>query len=148
MDFIEKIRYEIKQNKSMVIQIPFDIDKDFLISLLFLLVWKITSIDPINLLGYLKETIFYIPGIKNLTPEQLDKLLNNLSTFFKMPNKIDNNFLVKCSQAFYNTNKSKKVNKYNNNIIFSLFNYSYNCVFYFIFHIFIAYFLNKKVQFC
>jgi hypothetical protein len=109
LEFIDKIKYEIKQNKSMVIQIPFDIDKDFLISLLFLLVWKITSIDPINLLGYLKETIFYIPGIKNLSAEQLDKLLINLETVYKMPNKIDNNFLVKSSQSFYNTNKSKKV---------------------------------------
>ena len=109
LDFIEKIKYEIKQNKSMVIQVPFDIDKDFLISLLFLLVWKITSIDPINLLGYLKETLFYIPGIKNLSAEKLDKLLINLENVFKMPNKIDSNFLIKSSQSFYNTNKSKKV---------------------------------------
>lgn len=108
IELIDNIKIEINSNKSIIIQVPNDIDNEILISFLFVVIWKITQINPVNLIGYMQETLFYIPNFSKINNEDIDKILLNLEKKYKIPKVIDSNFLNKSSQSFYQTIKSKK----------------------------------------
>lgn len=113
IDYIEMIKMELQSNRSVIIQVPLDIDKELLIAILLYFVYKITDIDPINLTPYLRETLFYIPGLKNLSEEKFEKVFKFLEGNFGLTSKIDNTILLKSSNSFYQTvnSKSFKSNK-------------------------------------
>ncbi len=113
IDFIDIVKKEIQTNKSVIIQVPTEIDKDVLVAFLLLFVWKITDVDPINLTSYLKETLFYIRNLNNFSEEKFEKILKFLEDDFGLPNKIDNNIFIRSSNSFYQTLKSKTLKSNN-----------------------------------
>ena len=116
IDYIEMLKMELHSHRSVIIQVPFDIDKELLVAILLYCVWKITDIDPINLTKYLRETLFFIPGLKNFSEEKFEKIFNYLEVNFGLMNKLDKNILLKSSNSFYQSvNNSKSLNKSNKN---------------------------------
>ena len=113
VDYIEMIKQEVLLNKSLIIQIPQDLDKEVLLALLLYFVWKLTDIDPINLTYYFKKNLFFLEGIKNYNEENLEKILKFLETNFNLPNKVDSKIISRCSSTFYLT-KSKSFKNINN----------------------------------
>lgn len=115
IDYIDMIKQEVVFKKSPIIQIPLDIDKEALIAILLYFIWKITDIEPINLIAYLKENLFYFPALNNLKEENFEKIFKFLEKNFGMENTVDKNIINRTTKAFYQSVKSKSF-KSNNNI--------------------------------
>lgn len=113
IDYLEIIKQEIALNKSLIIQIPLDIDKEAILAVLLYLVWKITNIEPINLTAYLKEILFYFPAVNTIKEEAYEKIFKFLQTNFGMENKLENSIIVK--STFYNSIRGRSYKHLNNN---------------------------------
>lgn len=75
---IEIIKYEIQNNRSVLIKAEQNIDKEVLINLIVLIIWQVTEIQLKRLLPFLQDNLIFVNKIKTYLETNFDVMENFL----------------------------------------------------------------------
>jgi hypothetical protein len=75
-EFFDSLKSEIISCKSIIIQLDPSLNKTLAKTLMLIIIWKLTDVPPSKTKSYIKESMFYIKELNDITEEEFFKYLN------------------------------------------------------------------------